>query len=316
MARSALGDLSVDEAKFMFHIGAQNYNTWLGQTLVADHGAAADAYSIAPYAIHEMSASQDNLSDEELFAWIYAWVWHLNTGGPMQANQDMISNLGQDHLEFSVYEVNHHITGGDADLAVRNKVVTSIGGALNIINHMLLMLSRYDVRVQNFFSLFQREYNGVGLWGSVLSARSGEERYRPTFLSLIMANQVLFGDMVEVSKSGLDSAWTTSFEYDGETVTADMPYIHAYATRDSGDRGLILLNLHRTDYLPVQVDLPADPTDSAATLWEMTGNTITANNELDHDAEVAIHERTLDDFTDGYQRNLPPHSLTVIRWSE
>ncbi len=314
-ARAALDALSADQEGFMFHIGAQNYNTWLGQSLVANHGPAADGYSIAPYVIHEMSADQNGWSDEELFSWAFGWVWHLNTGGPMQANADMIADLGQDHLEFSVYEVNHHITGGDAAPEVRNRIVASIGGALNIINHMLLMVDRYEVRTQNFFSLFQREYDGVRLWGSVMGAGPGEIRYRPTFQSLILANQVMFGDLVETTRSGVDGTFPSTVTYDDETVTMDVPYLHAYATRDGADRGIILLNLHRTDVLPVQLDLPAEPAGSA-TLWELTADSITANNELEHAPEVDVHRRALDDFAGGYQHNLPPHSMTVIRWSE
>jgi alpha-L-arabinofuranosidase len=317
-ARQRLSDLSQSENAFMFHIGAQNYNTWLGQQLVADHGAAADGYSIAPYVIHEMDASQDNWSDEQLFAWIYAWVWHLNTGatdGTMQANRDMIDAQGMSHLEFSVYEVNHHITGGTASQDVRNRITASLGGALNIINHMLLMVSRFEVRTQNFFSLFQHDYDGVRLWGSVLSAREGQERFRPTFQTLLLANQVLNGDMVAVNLSGVNPSWQTEFEYNDDTIQTDVPYIHAYATRNGSERGLILLNLHRTDPLPVQINLPAAAADSA-TMWTLTADSITANNELEHDPQVQIDAGLLPGFASGFQRNLPAHSMTVIKWTE
>jgi alpha-L-arabinofuranosidase len=150
----------------------------------------------------------------------------------------------------------------------------------------------------------------------VLPERDGPERYRPTFLSLMLANQVLFGDMVEVVKSGVDATWPSTIDYDGDTIQTDVPYIHAFATSDNGERGLILLNLHRTDALPVQIDLPADVQDTTATRWQMTANTITANNERGHDAEVTTSQRSITDFTSGYQTNLPPHSMTVFRWSE
>jgi alpha-L-arabinofuranosidase len=313
-AKDTLAELSIDAEKFNFHIGAQNYNTWLGQSLVDYHGAAADSYAIAPYVIHEMDTSFDTLSDEDLFSFVYGWGWYLNTSGPMQSNADMIAASGHD-LDISVYEVNHHITGGDAGNDVRNRVTASIGGSLNIINHMLLMLKGYSVRVQNFFSLFQQEYNGVKLWGSVLSNKQGEERYRPTFLSLIMANQVLNGDMTETIHGGVNSSWTASFNYDGDDVTTDVPYIQTYATRNGAERGLILLNLHRTDALPVQLNIPA-ASASPATMWEMSADSITANNELDHDEEVTIQETSINNFQSGRQLNLPPHSMTVIKWSE
>lgn len=313
-AKTRLGEYDATDS-VRFHIGAQNYNTWLGQSLVENHGAAADGYAIAPYVIHEMNDTQAAFSDEELFSWAFGWVWYLNTGGPMQANRDMIQSSVNPNLEISVYEVNHHVTGGTAPVELRNRLVTSLGGALNIIHHMLLMVERYDVRVQNFFSLFQREYEGVGLWGSVLSARAGEERYRPTFQALVLANQILEGNLVEVDKSGEDPTWQTSFDYDGESVTVDVPYLHAYATANGATRGLILLNLHRTEVRPVRIELPAPPS-SAATRWTLSGPSIAANNELEHAAEVTVTTGTEAGFSGGWVTELPPHSMTVLRWEQ
>jgi alpha-L-arabinofuranosidase len=192
--------------------------------------------------------------------------------------------------------------------------VTGLGGALNVIHHMLLMVERYDVRVQNFFSLFQREYEGVGLWGSVLSAREGAERYRPTFQALMLANRVLNGDLVGVTKSGPDPSWQESFLYDGETVTVDVPYVHSFATRDDDARGLILLNLHPSAALPVRLELPASAV-SDITRWTLTGPSITANNEVGHAEEVSITTDTIESFGDGTIA-LDAHSMTVLRWEE
>jgi alpha-L-arabinofuranosidase len=314
-AKEKLSEYAGANAQVRFHIGAQNYNTWLGAQLVEQHGAAADAYAIAPYVIHEMNDEQAAFDDEQLFSWAFAWVWYLNTGGPMQANWDMIQDSVNPNLEISVYEVNHHITGGSAPTEPRNRIVTSIGGALNILNHMLLMVERYDVRVQNFFSLFQREYDGVGLWGSVLSARPDDPRYRPTFQALMLANQVLEGDLVAVTRSGEDPTWHESLDYDGTAVEVDVPFVHAYATRNGTVRGLILLNLHRTDALSVQLELAAEPS-GAATRWTLEAASVAANNELDHAPEVSIQEASVTGFADGHTVDLPPHSLTVLRWEQ
>jgi len=314
-AKAKLGDYAGALNRVKFHVGAQNYNTWLGQRLVADHGAAGDYYAIAPYVIHEMNSAQAAYSDEDLFSWVFGWVWHLNTGGPMQNNADMVADSGHD-LEFSVYEVNHHITGGDASTAARNRVVTSIGGALNALNHMLLMVERYDVKVQNFFTLFQDSYDGVGLWGSVLNAKDGEERYRPTYLALMLANRVLNGDLVSADKSGEDPSWQVSFDYSDETINTEVPFIHAYATRNGKQRGLILLNLHRSDALPIELALPAAAQASRATQWSLTADSITANNELEHAPQVSVAESAISNFTEGYTADLPPHSLTVLSWQE
>jgi len=299
-----------------FQIGAQNYNTWLGTSLVAYHGQAGDSYAIAPYVIHEMTNAQAAFGDEELFSWLFGWVWHLNTNGPMQSVADMIAQSQSPDLDIGIYEVNHHITGGDAPVEPRNRAVTSLGGALNVINHMLLMLERYDVRVQNFFSLIQESYNGIGLWGSLLSTKTGQERYRPTFLGLVMVNHVLAGDLVAVTRGGADPGWTSSFDYDGAPVSLQVPFLHAYATRDGDQRGLILLNLHRTDALPVQIGLPAPAQGDSATRWQLVGDSIAADNELAHPAQVQILEDTLAGFGDGTTLQLPAHSMTVLRWQQ
>ncbi len=224
-------------------------------------------------------------------------------------------------FDLSIYEVNHHITGGDAPADARNRLVTSIGGGLNIINWMLLMLERQEVRVQNFFSLFQLGYNtGVGqvrLWGSVLSMKSGAERYRPTFLALMLANKVLSGDLTEVTRSGDDPDWTCTHRYDDDQdQDQQIPYLHAYATRDGTRRGLILINLHRTDSLPVRLELPQAPTGSQATRYDLVGDTINANNELEHAAEVEVIEEVLSNFGQQVQLSMRPFSMTVLSWQD
>ncbi|MBW2704061.1 MAG: hypothetical protein JRF33_24845 [Deltaproteobacteria bacterium] len=315
-AKAKLAEYAGAAEKLTFQIGAQNYNTWLGASLLSHHAQAGDSYAIAPYIIHSMSSAQGNFNDEDLFSWLYGWVWHLNTNGPMQAVADMIAASANPDLDIAIYEVNHHITGGDAPVEPRNRAVTSLGGALNAINHMLLMLERYDVRVQNFFSLIQESYNDIGLWGSLLSMKSGQERYRPTFLALVMANQVLAGDLLAVQRGGEDPGWTSSFDYDGEAVSLQVPYLHAYATRDGGGRGLILLNLHRSSALPVQLNLPAAVQGNTAERWQLLGDSIAADNELSHQAQVHIQSDELSDFADGVVLQLPAHSMTVLSWQD
>jgi len=95
-----------------------------------------------------------------------------------------------------------------------------------------------------------------------------------------------------------------------------MPFIHAYATHSGSHRGLILINLHRTDSLPVQIDLPHPAIGSQATKHELTGATINANNEREHDPEVFATQSTLTDFEDNYILSMQPHSMVVLTWDE
>ena len=107
----------------------------------------------------------------------------------MKQNGELSKKHG---IELSIYEVNHHITHGDGPLAPGNRLVTSIGGGLNVLGTMLLMLKEHHLRTQALFSLVQHSYNahGIGpvrLWGTALCMRKGMERYRPTFLGCAMA---------------------------------------------------------------------------------------------------------------------------------
>jgi alpha-L-arabinofuranosidase len=301
----------------LFHAGGQSVNTWLNTGLAQNHSDQADALTLAPYVIHSMSTAQASMTDEQLYSWIYGYTWYNshNDNGYMQANYDQVATPYD--LELSIYEVNHHITGGDAPVEARNKIVTSIGGALNVSNWMLLMLQRQHVRVQNIFTLIQNSYNDIRLWGIVLSMESGKERYRPLYLATRMINQAMFGDLVQVSKSGADPVWNCTFSYDDSNESpGDIPYINAYATRSGSQRGLIIINLHRTDSLPVTIDLPNPPLASQAQKYELTSATINGNNEPEHEPEVLASQSTLTDFDTNYTLSMQPHSMVVLTWNE
>ena len=303
----------------VFHAGGQAVNTWLNPQ-IADRHPNADSLAVAPYVIHGMDAGQESWSTEELYSWLFGYPWYHGTQGYMAQNyQDITVERG---MALSVYEVNHHITGGDAGEQVRNRLVTSIGGALNIINWMLMMLRDQHVRVQNFFSLFQFQYNAgaagnVRLWGSVLKMWSGHERYRPTFLALMAANKALRGDLVEVIKSGSDPTWTNTYRYsDQQTDDLEIPYLHVYATRDGRQRGLILINLHRTSDIVVRLELPAEPVVDTIMRYDLTGPTIDANNEPEHDPEVTLNEHALATLGADDRIVIAAHSMTVLTWQE
>lgn len=127
----------------------------------------------------------------------------------------------------------------------------------------------------------------------------------------------LAGDLVQVIRSGADPSWNCAFTYnDDEGSPGDIPYIHAYATRNGDDRGLVLINLHRTDSLPVRIDLPNPASGARAVKYELSGATINANNEREHDPEVFATESVLNDFYDNYTFDMKPHSMVVLTWSE
>ena len=225
-------------------------------------------------------------------------------------------------FELSVYEVNHHITGGDASEEVRNRIVTGLGGGLNVANWMALMLERQNVRYQNLFGFIQLRYRNhlrqsIRLWGTCLNMEKGQERYRPTFQAVELMNKVLHGDLVDVTLSGDHPTWTCEANYERKgNESFDVPYLYAYATKDGKHRGLILFNLHRTEDLPVQVNLSNQVKPETLTKWVLSAETIDANNEPEHDAEVFITEEKAPQVTQEISENLKPFSLTVFAWED
>ena len=296
-----------------FEIAGQASGPGTNANIAADKWNA-DGFAVAPYMIHEMSAVQAKQSDELIWSWVFGYPWYNGTQGYMAQNyHDVSKKLG---LELSIYEVNHHITGGDAPADARNKIVAGIGGGINVANWMMSMVERQNVRTQNLFSLLQFEYQKVRLWGTALSMQPGSERYRPTFLSVSMLNQVLFGDLVTAKKSGADPTWNCTADYGSKNIPFDVPYIQAYATRKDEQHGFIVFNFSRTDTLPVVLNFPGKVLPGSVTKWTLQADTIDANNEPEHAPQVKVMEENLADFASGQTLSLKPFSMVVIRWEE
>jgi hypothetical protein len=117
-------------------------------------------------------------------------------------------------LEYSIYEVNHHLTAIDGDkmgsgrrtvvpksIDVLNEFLVSKISAVNVINNMLLMLREAGIRNQCFFN-FSGDFYGIKIWGGVISTDLKNPRYRPHWKALSMVNSGMFGDLMETTHSG------------------------------------------------------------------------------------------------------------------
>jgi len=307
----------------VFHAGGQAANSWLNRAIMS-RVPNADRFAVAPYVIHNFSkAEADALdTDDKLFRWAFAYpIWRSRSkDGAMFQNYELAQKAG---IELSVYEMNHHITGGDGPLEPRNEIVTSIGGGLNVVNAMLMMMKEHHIRSQCLFSLAQHSYNaqGVGpvrLWGTALNMRKGHERYRPTFLACAMANKVIGGDLVETIHTGLDPKFSATGIFSGrkgtETV-ADLPKIWSYAFADGKKRGLILINLDTLRTQPVAVRFAGDVAESSARSWLLRADLIAANNEFEvAEPQVKTQETNVADFASGKRFVLPPFSMLALSW--
>ena len=219
--------------------------------------------------------------------------------------------------ELSIYEVNHHITAGNASDAAKNKIVTSIGAGLNVINSMLVWMKENHTRNQCFFTLEGNFYQ-IRLWGGLLGMKKGAERFRPTWLALETANKAIDGDLVETRHSAGEPTFVP-LHWDNRTRQFEelepLPVIWSYAFADGQKRGLILLNIDTKT--PHEVELKLSGTiDGPAKSWAMTAPSIVANNELDNEKapQVKVVEKELAGFASGHGMELPPFSLHVLSW--
>ena len=310
-------------ANVVFHAAGQAANSWLNGGIM-ERVPNADRFGVAPYIIQSISKQGMEIldTDAELFRWALAWpIWRSrDEKGAMRQNWELSRKHG---VELSIYEVNHHITHGDGPLEPRNTIVTSIGGGLNVMGNMLLMLKRHHLRTQALFSLVQHSYNarGIGpvrLWGTALCMRKGHERYRPTFLACAMANRVMGGNLVETVHAGAAPTFTAEGIFNtrrGIEKMEGIPVLWSYAFAEGKRRGLVLLNIDTSKPHPVAVAFDGTVKDKVATRWSLTAPSITASNEFEQpEPQVKLVESEIPNFASGHQLTLPPHSAMALEW--
>jgi alpha-L-arabinofuranosidase len=309
--------------KVLFHTAGQA--AWSGRNAgILKNAPNADRFSVAPYLVSSLNKKDLEIldNDETFFKWVFAKpIWRSrDPRGAMFQNDELAREAG---IELSIYEVNHHTTHGDAPLEPRNKIVTSIGGGINVANNMLLMMREHGLRTQCLFSLIQHGYRAAGigevrLWGTALNMRAGHARYRPTFLACMLANKVIGGDLVKTihskDKPTFDAKGYFTSRGDAETIS-DIPIIWSYGFAHGTKRGLILISLDVSRPRSVIVKFAGKVAYGKATSWAMTADTITANNEFETgQPQVEVTKDVLREFSSGSRVTLPPHSMKALSW--
>ena len=310
--------------KIIFHAAGQAAYSGRNAEIMRDC-PNADRFSVAPYIIQGFSQAEVDEylnTDDKLFRWAFAWPIRRSRDpeGAMFENFRLAEEAG---MELSIYEVNHHTTHGDGPLEPRNKLVTSIGGGLNVANNMLLMLKEHHLRAQCLFSLVQHSYNahGIGavrLWGTALCLRAGHERFRPTFLACATVNRVIGGNLVETVHSGPEPTFDATGVFskrEGVQTLEDIPVIFSYAFADGRRRGLILVSLDTATPRPIEVQFGGNAARNKAETWLLTAKAITDNNEFESpQPQVRVIEQTIDDFRSGWRGTLPPFAMFALAW--
>jgi hypothetical protein len=185
------------------------------------------------------------------------------------------------------------------------------------------LLKENHVRDQCLFSLIQHHYNAqkvgpVRLWGTALSMRGGQRRYRPTFLACAAANRAIGGDLVETLHSGADPTFSATGVFrnrQGPETVEDLPEISSYAFADGRRRGLILINLSTSAAHAVSVEFEGRTVRGTGKSWVLAADSIAANNEFEAgEPQVVMREGSLAQFQSGWEERLPPFSMRVLTW--
>ena len=307
----------------LFHAGGQASNTWRNASILRNV-PNADRFGVAPYLVSTLDRSDMELldTDDKFFRWAFASPIRRSRSqdGAMYRNFQDATKAG---IELSIYEINHHTTHGDAPAEPRNRLVTSIGGGINLAGNMLLMLKEQKLRTQALFGLVQYGFNTpvgtVRLWGTALNMRKGHVRYRPTFLACALANRAIAGDLVETVHTGADPKFSATGVFDRrkgvvETIE-DIPVLWSYAFADGAERGLILINLDTGTARTVELRLDGKVAGGAAHSYLLTADKITDNNEFEQpEPLVRVREQEVTGFGSDWRTSVPPFSMLALKW--
>jgi hypothetical protein len=304
----------------VFHVSG---NGWPGYAKPSLDINNADCYTWAPYVIHKMSKTEEALldSDDKTYKWLFYEGIHYATRMNTRAKSAM-----EKGIELSIYEINHHITQGDASDDTKNTIVTSLAAGINLINTMLIHMKENHIRNQCFFN-FSGNYYNIRLWGGMLQMKKGSELYRPTWLACGAANKVIMGNLMETTHTGENPTFTPltlkNIKGDKKKGTkprielaeeAPLPVIHSYAFKDGKTMGLVVINVDTATSRDVILDFKGDISGSAES-WLLTSDKITNNNEPEHDPTVFRTKEDIKDFASGSQFTIPPFSMKVFKWT-
>jgi hypothetical protein len=306
----------------LLYTAGQNFSSSMARDILRN-APRSDRYAIAPYILHALYNNDLLINDtqDKLFRWLFAYPLQTTFVDGMPQQYGVMTNTG---VEFAVYEVNHHITGGNAPLGVVNTITPSLGAGVSVANTMLALLKTYKMRNQCFFTLVQESFNSsdlggdVKLWGGVLSLRQDRPQWRPTGLAQLVVNKALGGDLVATRHGGDNPTFTATGSFSGfnDPQTVTYPVLHSYAFRDGMRRALILCSLDVATAQPVTLRLPEKPLGLTAQSWLLTSNSITNNNEnAGAPTNVVVHQLTHAAFADGYALLVPPFSLQAFVWN-
>ncbi len=310
-------------AHFDLVAGAQAGNPWLTtQQLRTDNHANSIAF--APYLFGQLD---DVSSNEAIYGAMFSMPEQQDTPGAahegLMVQQVRLVHSAAHPTTPAIYEVNLSTNASNNDSIAQQQIdsiVPSIGSAIAVADHMLLMLRELGITTQCLFALpqFANRFNEpdhagktTPLWGSVVDMGGPTNLRRPTYLALQLLNQAILKDELTTHLTGANPTWDQPASPNGPTPATRAHLLQAFAFADGAKHSLILLNLSRTSALPVTFSGANAPTGSVFEA-RLTAKNITDTNE--QQPTVTTVTRPLSAFNPATPYALPPFSVTVLKW--
>lgn len=299
-------------------------NTWL-TTHLLEQDLHANSVDFAPYLFSQLD---DASSNEAVFGAMFSMPEQQDTPSNsgvegIMAQQVRLARSARYALVPAVYEVNLSTNSSTNNRITQqqiNTIVPSLGSAIALADHMLLMLRNLGITSQCVFSLpeYRNGFNEpdragktTPLWGSVIDMGGPTDRRRPTYLALELMNRAILNDELGIHMTGSDPTWDQPATSNGPTPSTRARLLQAFAFMDGAKHSVILLNLSRTSALPVSFSGSNAP-KGVITEARLTSEKITDTNE--DERKVATVTRQLHGFQPGAPYQLPPFSMTVLSW--
>ncbi len=306
-----------EPGKFDLILGGQAGNDWLA-TEELKTGSQQDSIDFAPYLFGELN---DLSSDEAIFGPMFAQPEQEDVRGSSFALAKAARQAAHSAVP-AVYEVNMGTTRSTSTSVTQteiNRVVPSVGGAIAVADHMLLMLRELGITSQCLFSLpeFANQFNAPGntskttpLWGSVIDMGGPTNLRRPTYYALQLINHALLASELNTIVTGANPTWDQPASINDNVAAGRQHLIQTFAFADGAERSLILINLSRSK--PLAVTFSGDAPKGAVTEQRLTSAHITDSNE--QSAIVHNESRSIKAPAAGTPYSLPPFSLTSLSW--
>jgi len=291
---------------------------WTKKELASSGGY--DTTAIAPYTFDRFD---DASSDEAIF-------------GPMMAEPEMLDSTPAGYVSqqaqaarnaahpanLSVYEVNLATASGSADQDSFNKVVPSMGAGLALIDHMLLMMRDVGVKEQMVWALtgysngFQNSVDHrpekTPLFGVTVDMGGQTNLRRPQYLAEELANKAILPTMLATSVTGANPTWDQAKSANDDVQLNNAHLLQTFAFADGQRRSVVVLNLSRTDAIPLKFSGAGAPVGSVQ-VSRLTAKKITDTNE--EQSHVAISDEGVQVMSVGMTQMMPPFSMTVYTWT-